>query len=122
MPTFYIVIKNYGGSVAYMKKFDYDYNFVGSYGINSPKDYLNEMKHAVLAPGQSKICHLDTSRISKDITFDIEYLSETGKSYSGHFTVDLKAGTLMPSAKMGQEGKEMSTISYTLQEMLQKSL
>lgn len=122
MPSFYIVIKNYGGSVAYMKSFSYDYDFVGGYGIDSPKDYLNEMNHAVLAPGQSKICHLDTSKINKAVTFDIEYQSETGKNYSGHFTVDLKAGTLMPSAKMGREGSELSTISYTLQEMLQKSL
>jgi hypothetical protein len=37
-------------------------------------------------------------------------------------TVDLKAGASMLTSKTATEGKELRTISYSLQEMLQKNL
>ena len=44
------------------------------------------------------------------------------KTYSDEFTIDLKAGVSMPYGKVATEGKELRTISYALQEMLQKNL
>ena len=121
-PILYLVIKNFGQSVAYMKKFDYGIELVGCYKVSSEKDYLKELAYTVLAPWQSRVCMLDLHKIPEKVKFDIEYRSETGKTYCSQFVVDLKAGTGLPTAKMGGHGDEMHTISYTLQEMLQKSL
>ncbi len=122
LPMFYLVIRNYGQSTAYMTKFHYNYDFKGCYRIDSNKDYLQEMNHAVIAPGQSRICALDYKKIAQEVEFDIGYKSETGKSYEGHFNIDITAGTAMPVAKLGSEAHSVQNISYTLQEILQKSL
>ena len=122
LPTFYLVIRNCGQSTAYMSKFLYNYNFKGCYCIHSDKDYLQEMNHAVIAPGQSRICTLDYKKIAQEVEFDVGYKSETGKTYEGHFNIDITAGTAMPVAKLGSEAHSVQNISYTLQEMLQKSL
>ena len=95
-PFFYLVVKNFGTSTAYITKFEYDFDFKG--------------------------CTLDYQRINKAVTFTLEYHSGAKKTYSDKFTIDLKAGVSMPYGKVATEGKELRTISYTLQEMLQKNL
>lgn len=98
------------------------FDFRGCYKIPTDKDYLGNLKNAVFAPGQSRICMLDYAKIRKEITFTLEYHSGAKKKYSEKFTIDLKAGVSMPYGKAATEGKELRTISYTLQEMLQKNL
>ena len=121
-PLFYLIIKNFGKSPAYITKFESDFDFRGCYKIPTDKDYLGNLKNAVFAPGQSRICMLDYAKIRKEITFTLEYHSGAKKIYSEKFTIDLKAGVSMPYGKAATEGKELRTISYTLQEMLQKNL
>lgn len=121
-PFFYLVVKNFGKSTAYITKFEYDFDFNGCYKIWNDKDYLQQLNNAVLAPGQSRSCTLDYQRINKAVTFTLEYHSGAKKTYSDKFTMDLKAGVSMPYGKVATEGKELRTISYALQEMLQKNL
>ena len=131
-PFFYLVIKNFGKSTAYITKFEYDFDFNGCYKIRNDRDYLQQLNNAVLAPGQfnnavlapgqSRICTLDYQRIDRAVTFTLEYHSGAKKTYSDEFTIDLKAGVSMPYGKVATEGKELRTISYALQEMLQKNL
>ena len=122
MPFCYLVIKNFGKSTAYITKFEYDFDFNGCYKIRNDRDYLQQLNNAVLAPGQSRICTLDYQRIDRAVTFTLEYHSGAKKTYSDEFTIDLKAGVSMPYGKVATEGKELRTISYALQEMLQKNL
>lgn len=121
-PFFYLVVKNFGQSPAYITKFEYDFDFNGCYKIRNDKDYLQKLNKSVLAPGQSRICMLDYAKIDKEVTFVISYQSSIKKSYTETFTIDLKAGVSMPYGKVATEGKELRTISYALQEMLQKNL
>jgi len=121
-PFFYLVVKNFGQSPAYITKFEYDFDFNGCYKIRNDKDYLQKLNKSVLAPGQSRICMLDYAKIDKEVTFIISYQSSIKKSYTETFTIDLKAGVSMPYGKVATEGKELRTISYALQEMLQKNL
>ncbi|MPN60559.1 hypothetical protein SDC9_208288 [bioreactor metagenome] len=65
---------------------------------------------------------LDYEKIDRDVTFTIQYQSSAKKAYSEIFTIDLKAGVSMPYSKVDTKGQELRTISYTLQEMLQKNL
>ena len=121
-PFFYIVVKNFGKSPAYITKFEYDFDFKDCYKIRNDKDYLKGLNNAVLAPGQSRICTLDYAKINKEVTFTLEYHSGAKKRYLEKFTIDLKAGVSMPYGKVATEGKELRTISYALQEILQKNL
>jgi len=121
-PMFYIVVKNFGSSPAVITKFDYDFDFMAAYPFNSNRDFLKDLINSSIAPNQSKICHLDYSKINIPVTFTIEYKSSS-KTYNDSMTVDLKAGSNMITSKSGsQSGTELKTIAYTLQEMLQKSL
>ena len=121
-PFFYLIVKNFGKSPAYITKFEYDFDFKGCYKIRNDRDYLEGLNNAVLAPGQSRICTLDYAKIDKEVTFTLEYQKKKKKVYSDKFTIDLKAGVSMPYGKVATEGKELRTISYALQEMLQKNL
>lgn len=55
------------------------------------------------------------------LTFSLEYQSGS-KKYQETLTVDLRAGVNIPVPKTATSGKELQTISYTLQEALQKNL
>lgn len=50
-PLFYLIIKNFGKSPAYITKFESDFDFRGCYKIPTDKDYLGNLKNAVFAPG-----------------------------------------------------------------------
>lgn len=120
-PMFYLVIKNFGNSTATITKFSSDFDFNDCYGFKADQNWINDLNNFVIAPGQSRICKLDYNKISRPITFEFEYLSAS-KKYSEKITVDLRAGAAMVSSKNATEGKELRTISYTLQEMVQKNL
>ena len=120
-PMFYIVIKNFGSSPAVMTKFASDFDFTGCYCFQTDRNFLSIMSKAIIAPGQSRICRLDYDKIPDDISFSLEYLSGR-KRYSEKFTVNIKAGAEMVTSKVDTKDKELRTISYSLQEMLQKSL
>ena len=120
-PEFFIVIKNFGASPAHITQFDYDCDFSSMYLRNTGVDYLKQINNSVIAPGQSRICALKYSAIKGPVHFKISYSSGT-KSYNEEMTVDLTAGSAMLSAKTSTSGKELRSISYTLQEMLQKNL
>lgn len=120
-PMLFVVVKNFGNSTAIINKLDYDYDLAECYQFRSDRDYLKDLVGSSLAPAQSRICCLDYEKLTRPITFKLEYKSGR-KKYRDSFTVDLKAGVNMPNPKIATNGKEMHTISYTLQEMLQKNL
>ena len=121
-PVFYLVIKNFGKSAAVITDISYNTDFSNCYRVNNGKDYLKELKNAMLAPGQSRVCMLDYQKVNKEVTFIIKYKSGLGKTYSEIIKLDLKAGVAMPTLKANTENKELRTISYALQEMVQKNL
>ena len=45
-PFFYLVIKNFGKSTAYITKFEYDFDFNGCYKIRNDRDYLQQLNNA----------------------------------------------------------------------------
>lgn len=64
---------------------------------------------------------IDYEKINNPVTFTLEYQSGR-KTYCEAFTIDLKAGVDLPTPKTATKDKELKTISYALQEMLQKNL
>lgn len=43
-PFFYLIVKNFGKSPAYITKFESDFDFKGCYKISTDKDYLADLK------------------------------------------------------------------------------
>lgn len=117
----FIVIKNFGNSPAVIRKFDYDFDFTNCYKFRADRDYLKDFVGSSLAPGQARICCLDYKKITRPVTFTLEYKSGS-KNYQETLVVDLQAGVNVPIPKTATPQKELRTISYTLQEMLQKNL
>lgn len=120
-PLFYIVIKNFGSSLATITRFESDFDFSNCYLSSPTRNFLEDLSHCTIAPGQSRICRLEYDKITSPITFKLEYYS-SNKKYSETYAVDLKAGADMLTTKIATKDKELRTISYTLQEMLQKNL
>lgn len=120
-PMLFMVIKNFGNSPAAIRKFDYDFDFTDCYQFRSDRDYLKDFVGSSLAPGQALLCSLDYTKLTRPVTFSLEYCSGS-KKYQESLTVDLRAGMNVPVPKTATSGSEMRTISYTLQEMLQKNL
>lgn len=120
-PMLFLVIKNFGNSPAVIKKFDYDFDFSDCYCFRSERDYLKDFIGSSLAPGQARLCSIDYTKLTHPVTFSLEYQSSS-KKYQESLTVDLKAGVNVPVPKSATQGKELHTISYTLQEILQKNL
>lgn len=121
-PMFYLVVRNFGQSPAYIKSFEYDFDLTNCYKLQTERDYLMDLNDTTLAPNQSRVCMLDYNKIDKPITFKYCYLSASGKKYSETTKVNLKAGVGLPYGIASTKDKELTTISYTLQEMLKKSL
>ena len=90
-PMLFIVIKNFGNSPAIIHKFDYDFDFTDCYKFRSERDYLKDFVGSTLAPGQSRICGLDYTKLTRPVTFSLEYQSGS-KKYRETFTIDLQAG------------------------------
>ena len=121
VPMFYLVVKNFGHSPAYMCEFETDFDFSDCYGKSNVRNYLDDLKKCVIAPGQSKTCWLDFTKIARPVRFSIQYKSGT-KKYSETFDLDLKAAAGLPTSKYSTPNKELLSISYSLQEMLLRDL
>lgn len=119
-PSFYMVVKNFGNSLATITKFETDFDFSDCY-ISPARDFLKDLSHCSIAPGHSHICQLRYDKIVDPITFYLEYYS-SGKKHCEKYVVNLKSATSMPVSKSEDKNYILRNISYTLQEMLQKNL
>ena len=120
-PYLYFVIRNFGNSSAKITKLSYNFDFKGCFKLTTDKDYIKSLLGSTIAPGQSRICLLDYDKITEIVSFEIEYKSST-KTYVEKFDVNFRAGNDMVTPKTANKGRELETISYTLQDMLQKDL
>lgn len=132
MPIGYLVVRNYGQSAATINKFDYDFDFSKAYKpeyatVHNKEfyetDWLKRFEGDVIAPGQSEICFMDFSQVNKPVTFNVEYISGSGKKYIEKYTVNLSAGSMLKANyNPGDEKKALSSISILMQEMLKQNL
>lgn len=123
-PKFYLVVRNYGKSTAYLTKFTSDADFSKCY-VHTTKNYIEQLSSCTIAPGQSRVCALDydkvASKVADKVHFSIAYKSLT-KTYAEEMDVNMMSAVGMPKGQDATPGKELSTISLTLQEMLNQNL
>lgn len=121
---FYIIVKNFGKSGAVIKDFTCDIDLKKyNYGIKvTPFECI---KGTLLAPNQNIVCSIDYKKLSADniniLNFTIEY-EFCGKVYKENYPVNYGAFRKNITTKTSTKDKELKTISYTLQEMVQKDL
>lgn len=122
-PSFYLIIKNYGSSLAIINDITTNFDFSDFYTVVTDQNFLNEIKNCAIAPGEFRLCELDYQNIPNvDIKFCIKYTSAS-KKYSDEFDFNLKSGVSMPIAKVNpKEGTELNLIASVLQEMVLKDL
>lgn len=123
---FYLVIRNFGKSIAIINSIDDGNAIRESDGFRIKKDettnYFADLVNSTLAPNQSKIFPLNYKTLrDKVVTFKISY-SSSQKTYEEQTTFNISAGVLSPKPKYATENKEIKSISYTLQEILQRGL
>ena len=121
---FYIIIKNFGKSGAIIKDFSCDVDLTKyNYGITvTPFECI---KGTLIAPNQNIVCSIDNKKLTADnigvLNFNIVY-EFYGKTYNEKYSVNYAAFRKNLTTKTSTKGKELQTISYTLQEMVQKDL
>ncbi len=123
-PQFYLIIKNFGKSGAVIKDFSCDIDLSKySYGISITP--FESIRNTMLAPGQNIVCSIDHRKLNKDninvLNFVVEYEFQ-GKCYKENYPVNYAAFRKNITTKASTEDSELKTISYTLQEMVEKDL
>lgn len=120
-PYLYLLIKNFGHSPAVLQKISCNFDLSTAQRYDHGKDFLKDLPGTTFAPGQSFIICIDYNKIPDSIHFDVEYLS-VGEKYHDEFDLRRTSFIYAPASKTATPGKELNSISYTLQEMLQKNL
>lgn len=122
-PMYYIIVKNFGKSGAYINSFDYDYDLT-TYSFTKEVKPFCHLAGTFIAPGQSYIYPFDNINLFKNpqiINFSVSYKNGR-RNYIEQFPINLQAdsGLLLPRANT--DGKILQNISFTLQDLVEKQL
>lgn len=122
-PTYYLVVKNHGSSGGTVESFSSDINLsLCSYS----QEYTPFAKivGTFFAPGQRLVCVIDHNKLQenncKRIQFKIAYRS-MNKSYKEEYEVNFEAYMDLTHARTNTADKELKTISYILQDLVEKT-
>lgn len=122
-PNFYLVLKNYGQTGATIISLECDHD-LKSFSYSENHIPYSHIPDTFVAPGQSYICTLDTSKLfAKDekLHFTIKYAAN-GKTYSDSFVINPSADSDLLQTRASTANKELRNISYTLQDLVEKLL
>ena len=123
-PTMFFIVRNFGQSTAIIQQIECDHDFSQFLrGIGEITDIgrFKQLKGASIAPGQSRKCALEYTLVPNEIVIHVIYRSSSGKDYNETVRFNPKAGLGMLVTK--DSGKDsLKTISYAIQEQIQKNL
>jgi hypothetical protein len=123
-PQFYIVLKNFGRTGAIIKSLECDID-LSKYSYSTGVTPFQNIVGTMLAPNQNFICNIDNMQLSADnvevLNFHIVYTANN-KTYDEKYPVNYQAVKKNITTKSATKDNELKTISYTLQEMVQKDL
>lgn len=122
-PNYRIIVKNMGQSGAIIKSFKTNYDLIKCTMSASYRPFGN-IENTFFAPNQQMMSCIDYAKAISDtesITFDIKY-SSGKKNY--HETISLNLDTVKNNiiTRAATTGKELTIISYTLQDLVEKQL
>ena len=123
MPTYYLILKNFGQSGATICSIDCSPNLVDYSLCNSHVPFLN-FGNETIAPGQSFVCSLDKNKVfAQPVTFhfSITYTSN-GHLYSDSFSINPDVTANMVQTRASTPGEELKIMSFALQDLVEKIL
>ena len=129
----YFIVRNFGSSPAIIEELSADEDFTKFLAGEEQIDMelkkrmnpISDLKGALIAPGQSKVCALDPEKTPEKVTIKVVYSAGVGKKiYKESETVDLKAGNAMPNGTLrnGTAEGNLKNISVLIQEILRREL
>lgn len=122
-PSYYIIVKNFGQSGAYITEFFCDYD-LSQYSYNENHVPFSHMSGTFLAPGQTFSCNIDPLKLFEDVhplTFNVKYQFGE-KTYKDTFILNVEADADIVHTRACSTNKELSIISYALQDIAEKML
>lgn len=122
-PLFYLVIKNFGASGATVKGMTCNVD-LSTLSYREELIPFNNIKNTFIAPGQMLSCSLDSHKFKENGIKDFEVVlkySDGIEVYEEKFIINYKAYVENVHVRAATEGKELRTISYTLQDMVEKN-
>lgn len=117
--SYYIVVKNFGASSARILSFDYDANLDLCIKSSRPRAPFKHLVDTTIMPGQSFKANIDLPTALKhfdSVIFSIKY-SYGKKIYTEEIVLNLKADSGNSQIRLNEEGKELRSISLTLQDI-----
>ena len=122
-PNYYLILKNFGQTGAYITNFNCDYDL--SYcSYNDKHAPFSHIENTFVAPGQSYTCNIDPLKLFENprpIKIDISYKAGS-KTYNDTFILNVEADPGMIHSRAATNSKELKIISYTLQDIAEKML
>jgi hypothetical protein len=122
-PNYHLILKNFGQSGASITFFSCDHD-LNKYSYS---ENLTPFKHIIgkfMAPGQSLTCAVSPKELfskPEPLVFHIKY-EFSGNKYEDSFILNIEADNDMMHTRACSTGKELRTISYTLQDIAEKML
>ena len=121
-PTFYLVLKNFGASGATIETFESSIE-LNQVSFREEMTPFNHIEGTFLAPGQTITSSLYSKKFKekeiREFTVKLEY-NDGLKSYEQVCPINYKAYIENVSTRAATQDKEMRTISYTLQDLVEK--
>lgn len=119
-----LVVKNYGASGAIIEKLDFSES-LEVWGVKPNIHPLEYIKNTFIAPGQSIVYPIDTKVFTEKkidcIYASISYSDGINK-YSEKYPLNYIVHGVNPLPRDNTKEKELTIISYTLQDMVEKQL
>ena len=122
-PNYYLIMKNFGQTGAYVTSFCCDYDLIKC-SYNDKRAPFSHIENTFLAPGQSYTCSINPLKLFENprpIKIDISYKSGT-KTYNDTIILNVEADPGMMHTRAATRDKELKIISYTLQDIAEKML
>ena len=123
-PVFYLIIKNFGNAGAVIDDFNCSID-LSSVSFSENMKPFNNICGTFLAPGQSIMSSLHNKRFQEleidCFTVDISY-SDNIKKYEESYNINYRAFIGNIITRASSKDRELSAISYTLQDLVEKSL
>lgn len=119
------VLKNYGSSAAMVKEFDLGINLGSVRVMQTEFGPFENIKNTTLLPNQSLTTTFDYNALKElaaELNVSIIYESLEGKSYAESYPINIRMNSGMTYSRTSTKNGELKSISYSLQEIVERLL
>lgn len=124
-PVIYVVLKNFGASSAYITHFECMNFDLKELAYDSNRIPFDGICNSHLSPGQKYLFALQPHKLQitpeEGIIFKLSY-SSSGKNYTEEYCIKTSINHNIASSRASFTENELRTISYTLQEFVERNL